>query len=82
MKRMIKAADSKLDPKLMAYIPKEFKPYVVDIYEGEKSWNTYTKRWNTELIVEWVNGKTTYFQNKQHGLYSLKELYSIEEVRD
>lgn len=72
---------NQLDKKLMGYIPKEYKPYVADIYEGEKEWNDVTQRWNRELVVEWENGETSYFANKAHAKQSLKEMYSIDDVK-
>jgi len=68
--------------KLLAYIPKEFKPYVADIYEGEKEWNETTKRWNTELVVEWENGGVSYFASKTYARECLKETYLIDDVRN
>lgn len=70
-----------LDQNLLKYIPKEYKNLVVDIYEGEKEWNEVTNRWNTELIVEWVNGETSYFQNKSYAKFVLKDQHSPEEYR-
>lgn len=78
MKRYIKSATG-LDPKLMAYIPKEYKPYVVDIYEGDTDWNDTTRRWNTALIVEWENGEVSNFGNKAHARQSLIEMHSPDE---
>lgn len=68
-----------LDQNLLKYIPKEYKSLVVDIYEGEKEWNEYTNRWNTELVVEWANGETSYFQNKGYAKFILKDQHSPEE---
>ena len=76
-----KKLNEELDRKLLAYIPKEFKPYVVDIYEGEQEWNDVTQRWNIPLVVEWENGETSYFANKAHAKNSLKEIYMIDDVR-
>ena len=66
----------------MAYIPRAFKPYVVDIYEGEKEWNEVTQRWNVPLVVEWENGETSYFANKAFATQHLKEGYGLDDVRN
>lgn len=66
---------------LMKYIPKEYKLLVVDIYTGESEWNEVTKRWNTELVVEWENGKTSRFQTKSYARETLKEFYWPEDFK-
>lgn len=70
-----------MNKELMKYIPKEYKALVVDIYEGEKEYNEYTNKWNTELVVEWVNGETSYFQNKSYAKFVLKDQHSPEEFK-
>lgn len=66
---------------LMKYIPKEFKPLVIDIYTGESEWNEVTKRWNTPLIVEWENGEISTFSNKNFARKMLKEFYWPEDFK-
>ena len=68
-----------MNKELMRYIPKEFKALVVDIYEGKKEWNEITKTWSTEVIVDWVNGETSRFQNKTWMQEVLKDQHTPEE---
>lgn len=67
---------------LLRYIPKEFKPFVVDIYEGDKEFDEIKRRWNTRLVVEWQNGERSEFTNKSWALTCLKEVYMIEDVKE
>ena len=67
---------------LMRYIPKEFKPFVVNIYEGEREFDERTRRWNTRLVVEWQNGEQSNFKNKSWAFTCLKEVYMIEDVKE
>lgn len=62
---------------LLQYIPKYYKPYVMDIQFGSKVWNEHTKRWNTEIEVTWQVGdeeETTVYQNATHMYNTLKEI--------
>ena len=68
-----------MNKELMRYIPKEFKALVEDIYEGKKEWNEITKKWSTEVIVDWVNGETSRFQNKTWMQEVLKDQHTPEE---
>lgn len=68
-----------MNKELMRYIPKEFKALVVDIYEGKKEWNEITKKWSIEVIVDWVNGETSRFQNKTWMKEVLKDQHTPEE---
>lgn len=68
-----------MNKELMRYIPKEFKALVVDIYEGKKEWNEITKKWSTEVIVDWINGETSRFQNKTWMQEVLKDQHTPEE---
>ena len=68
-----------MNKELMRYIPKEFKALVEDIREGEKEWNEITKKWSREIIVDWVNGETSRFQNKTWMQEVLKEQHTPEE---
>ena len=68
-----------MNNELMKYIPKEYKPLVVDIYTGETDWNEVTKRWNTPLIIEWENGETSTFSNKSWAKTALKEFHGPDE---
>lgn len=67
---------------LMRYIPKEFKPFVVNIYEGEKEFDEITRRWNTRLVVEWQNGEQSDFKNKTWAFTCLKEFYMVDDVKE
>ena len=67
---------------LMRYIPKEFKAYVVDIYEGEKEWNEYSQRWNVPIYVEWKSGETGCYQNKGYMRFILKDQHTPEEFAE
>lgn len=66
---------------LMRYIPKEFKPLVVNIYEGNKEFNEVTGRFSSILVVEWENGERSEFANKSFTFNCLKEFHSIEEFK-
>ena len=68
-----------MNKSLLAYIPREYKPLVTDIYDGDREWNDHTKKWNTNLIVEWQNGETSYFANKTFARECLKEFHSPDE---
>ena len=66
---------------LLRFIPKEYKPFVTDIYEGKREYNEITKRWNVQLVVEWENGETSEFANKTFARECIKETYMIDDVR-
>lgn len=51
---------------LMRYIPKDYKKEVVDIYKDKKVWNEDTKRWNTMITVEWIDGEVNTYQNAEY----------------
>ena len=68
-----------MEKSLMKYIPKEFKSLVENIYEGDKQWNDTTKRWNVNVVVEWINGETSCFANKTFMKEVLKEFHSTDE---
>ena len=75
MKRYIRSANYFKHP-LIEYIPKHYRPYVTNIYRGEKEWNDITQRWNQPVIVEWtvedeVEEET--FANAAHMKSLLKE---------
>ena len=46
------------DEKLMKYIPKYYKPLVEYIHKGERKWNERTKRWNTAVVVKYIDENT------------------------
>ena len=71
-----------MNKELMRCIPKEFKALVMDIREGKKEWNEITKKWSTEIIVDWVNGETDIFQNKTWMKAVLKEFHAPEEFAE
>lgn len=60
---------------LMRYIPREFKKLVVNIYDGERVYNEFTKKWNTMVVVEWENGTVSEFQNRAFMRECLKEFH-------
>lgn len=65
-----------MDAKLLQYVPKFYKPYVADIYLGERVWNEHTRKWNTQVVVEWdINGEqeTTTYQNATYMYNTLKD---------
>ena len=68
------------NPELMKCIPKDFKPYVVNIWLGEQQWNEVTKRWNKPLFVEWNNGNISEFANKNYARNCLNDYYTVSEV--
>lgn len=70
-----------MNKELLKYIPKEFKDLVTDIYEGRKELNEVTGRFCTPLIVEWENGETSVFQNKNFAFNCLKEFHGRDEFR-
>lgn len=68
-----------MNSKLLQYIPKEYKPYVEDIYYGDRVWNEHTHRWNTYVTVEWRVGDeydVTTYQNATHMYDTLKQIGS------
>jgi hypothetical protein len=67
---------------LMRYIPKEFKPFVVDIYEGNEEFNEVTGRSARELVVEWQNGERSVFANKTWAFKCLREVHFVEEFKE
>lgn len=67
---------------LMKYIPKKFKPYVIDIYEGKKEINPITNRLATTLIVKWKNEKISVFANKRWASAVIHCTYSLDDVRE
>ncbi len=66
---------------LMKYIPKDYKPYVVNIFEGKKDFNPITGRIATLLCVEWENGVVSEFANKNWARTCIKETYMLDDVR-
>lgn len=77
MKRWIHAT-TEFD-NIKAYIPKEFKKFVVDCYNGEKEYDEETKRFYTPIIVEWENGEVSSFKSKEWMRFNLKESHFPEE---
>ena len=76
MKRYVRSASNLFKHPLMEYIPRLYRPYVTNIYRGEKEWNDVTQRWNQPVIVEWtVDGETEEeeFQNAAYMKELLKE---------
>lgn len=67
---------------LMKYIPRLFKPYVVDIYEGKEEFNPVTNRSAKTLIVEWQNGEKSEFANKTWARICINETYVLGDVRE
>ena len=64
---------------LMKYIPKEYKALVENIYEGKREFNDITRKWNVNIVVEWINGEVSIFQNKTWMKEVLKEQHTIDE---
>ena len=60
-----------MDRNLLAYVPKEYRKYVADIYRtGEKEWNEITNRWNYPVTILWQPPEGEQFEstysNAQH----------------
>lgn len=71
-----------MNKNLLKYIPKEYKNLVTYIGEAnEKEYNEITKKWDVNIIVEWENGETSYFQNKSFMKNVLNEFHSPDEYR-
>ena len=64
---------------LMKYIPKEYKTLVESIQEGEREYDEITGKWSTNIIVEWINGEVSIFQNKTWMKKVLKEQHTTDE---
>lgn len=71
-----------LDKELMKGIPKEFKPYVENIYKGKEEWDEETERYYRPLIVEWENGETSSFKSKKFASFVLKDQHSPDEFKN
>ena len=68
-----------LDPYLMRFIPKDFKPYVVDIYKGEVEYDEDTKREYRPICVDWENGEYSEFKGVDFMRSVLNEFHSPME---
>lgn len=75
---MIRVTEN-LDPYLMKFIPKDFKPYVVDIYKGEVEYDEDTKREYRPIEVDWENGEHSSFKGLDYMRNVLKEFHSPSE---
>lgn len=68
-----------MEKDLMKYIPKEYRTLVENIHEGKKEFNDITRKWNVNIVVEWINGEVSIFQNKTWMKKVLKEQHTIDE---
>ena len=68
-----------MDGSLMRYIPKPYKPLVVDIRREEKEYNEHTRKWAYPITVEWKNGEESTFQNAAFMRSCLKEFHGPDE---
>lgn len=61
-----------VDPKLLRYIPKDYKQDVVELFREEEEWSEETQKWVRPVTVKLRNGAILSFRSAKHMLFALQ----------